>query len=242
MTTFSQVVDDLAVEIVRPDMIIMLPAYLNQTIRELHFDSATKMPVYFNDNRQEDLITVSGYSDSNRIFLWDIPRSSQLQAIEAFYYDAWGVYAIQKAPAVNRLRNLSEVDAKYYWYRTGPSIAFHDTGANGSTIQAAWFEFPRALIYYPKANRPMTYDVEQQLYVNNPSYMPAPLSVDTSLLYSTNWILDRWSDMLKEGVRAKSYKRMGDDTRASRAYSLFETTKAGMITNESYDMTPLYNR
>jgi hypothetical protein len=245
MTTFSQIVDELYTELVRPDMIRMLPDYLNQTLRELHYDSRTNTPVFYSDNRQEDELTVTGLSDSNTVFLWEIPIVAQLQAIEAIYYDYRRRYARLQNPTIARLHNMSNVDDKYYWYRTGKYIAFSGHGGNNQKIQISWFEFPRALMYYYAKNRPVTYDIESQMYVVNAAYRNLagqPITADQAIAYSTNWILDRHPDLLKEGVRSKAYKRMGDNDRASRAYSLYETMRAGMLTGETIDFTPHYNK
>lgn len=56
MTTLSQLVDDLLVELVRPDMRSMLVDYANQTVREMHFRPATNAPVLFDANRYEEQI------------------------------------------------------------------------------------------------------------------------------------------------------------------------------------------
>lgn len=244
MTTFSQLIDEVYVELVRPDMKGMLPAYLNQTIRELHQNSLTNpsMPVFYDDNRMEAEVVVTGADVNQGIFLWSIPVTSQFQAMEAVWYAGANVYAKERNPSTARLRTMSSVDDKYYFYRTGPQYAFSCTGGDGQKIQLSWFEYPRTLKYYPNdATRPMSYDVETQTYTRNPNYTPVQSDAQAQLL-TVNWLLDRHEDTLKEGLRAKAYKRMGEEFRASRCYSQFENMRSGVQAAESLDLSASYGR
>src|SRR3546814_4489833 len=53
MTTFSQLVDTIMSESRRPDLQTEIATYINQTVRELHFDSEQNKILYFNDNMRE---------------------------------------------------------------------------------------------------------------------------------------------------------------------------------------------
>jgi hypothetical protein len=42
----------------------------------------------------------------------------------------------------------------------------------------------------------------------------------------------RWSDVLREGLRAKVYKRISDQLRAQTSYSLYSQLRQGLFTSE----------
>jgi len=240
MTTFSQVVDEMTLEIVRPDMITMIPGFLNQTIREMHMHAQTNMPVFFDDNRNEALVTVSQADSNDGTFLWDIPNMALLQAIEAINYGYGNRYAKQKSPQVARLNDLSDPNGGYYWYRSGPQIAMAGTGGDGKTVRISWFAYPRSLRYYlPGSTRPLTYNEETMEYAQPQG---ATISLEEAMNLSTNWLLQRHAEVLKEGIRAKAYKRMDDQFRASTAYSQFQAMRTGMQNAESVEMTASYAR
>src|SRR4051812_37916301 len=79
MTTFSQLVDEMVVETRRPDLRSEIAVYLNQTIREVHFEPGKGNVVHYAENRKEDQITAT--SDSGQ--LWDLPSPQNFQGIEA---------------------------------------------------------------------------------------------------------------------------------------------------------------
>lgn len=242
MTTFSQVIDELREELVRPDMTNFLVAYLNQTIRDMQFDSQTNRAVKYAENRKEEILTVTGVATPADAFVWELPNLALFQGMDAAYYDRVRRYAVSRAPSVAKLESLSDPLRAFYWYRTGPAIAFAGAGGNGNTIRLSWFEYLPTLTYYadPK-NRPVVYDYETGLYMINTEYTPA-LTPEEKMLRSTNWLLSRHVDTLKEGTRAKAYKRMDDANRGRLAYSQFESMRMQVINAESIDTTPEYTR
>jgi hypothetical protein len=236
MTTFSQLIDELALELVRPDLLSMLPAYLNQTIREIHTKSDTQMPVMYPDNRLEDRLVLSGMGSSVS-YLWTIPKMAQFQQIEAVYYESIGRYARMRGPKANQVQNPNDQLGSYYWYRTGPQVLLNRPGADGNGVRICWHEYPRSLVYYAAANQPVRWDPVAQEYVWNPTWTG---TAQEALDACTNWVLERHEEMLKEGVRAKAYKRIADVERSRLSYSQYESMKAAVINTESIDMTVNY--
>lgn len=234
MTTFSQMVDTLAKEIVRPNMVTMLPDYLNQTIREVHTNAQTSEPVRFADNRVEAVITIDNDGLGDDSYVWPLPDMTRFQLIEAVYYHSIERYVTQKSPAVARVPNFRDPMRGYYWYRTGPTLAFSRPGGVGDTIDISMFFYPRRLVYQPIALRKVDWDDENEVftYKNGGSILDLPKA--------TNWIIERHRDCLMEGVRAKAYKRMDDENRARLAYSQFEALRAAMIHSEEYQPEAVY--
>ena len=70
------------------------------------------------------------------------------------------------------------------------------------------------------------------------TYLPAYDVDDTTRenahLLITNWLLIRWEELIKEGVRAKLYKRVADQVRMRAAYSAFESARVAMGAAETY--------
>lgn len=232
MTTFSQIIDEMTLELVRPDMINMLPSFLNQAIREVHINSSSNMPVFYDDNRKEAILTVSGL-DANAdtdVFKWELPFAALYQAMDAVYYDRWNRYAEAQSPQVILDPLFNRPNDRFAYYRSGLSICFTGHGGNGNTIRVAWFEYPRSLIYYkPGPTRPLNYDVESMTY-SQPA--GAVISLEQAKTLTTNWIVERHAEMLKEGIRAKAYKRMDDQFRASTSYSQWKQLLLGVQRTE----------
>lgn len=229
MAIFSQVVDDLLRELVRPDLNSMLPGYLTQTIRESHMSAEDRSPVLFPDNRLEVKVIANPVIEN--AYLWQIPNPSVLQAIEAVYYPSVSRYANETSPLLINASNLNNPNDQFCYYRSGTQIAMRGFGQENDSILISWFEFPKSLVYVPatNANR-LVYDVETETYT-----LPAESTrtLEQAKLLSTNWLLERHEEMLKEGVRAKAYARMDDQFRAQASYSKYSQMLLGMQKTES---------
>lgn len=236
MTTFSQMVDLLAKEIVRPDMVTMLPDYLNQTIRELHTNAQTSLPVLYNDNRMEGEIVLDSTVNDNDNYVWPLPNINRLQVVEAVYFHYCRRYAQLKSPGVARVPNIHDPLRELYYYRIANSVVFSRPGGEGDKVDISYFLYPKRLVYYPSASRKVTYDQESELFTYSNGGTVADLP------NYTNWLLSRHPDCLMEGVRAKAYKRMDDQNRARLAYSQFESARAGLIATEEYSPDAIYTR
>jgi len=225
MTTFSQLVDDVTLELLRPDMRNTIASYTNQTIRDVHFRPNMNMAVLYDANRveTEETITAEG------TWLWAIPSNTRFQDIEAIYIAELGTYVKRKNPRI-ALEQSFEPDANLYWYRSGPAIAVSGV-ALGWTAKFSYHLFPRTLGYKPTAGadaRLIRFDPDTDSYVLIAGGEPS----ESQLELETHWVLQRWADTVKEGVRAKIWKRLGDMERTRMAYSAFESMRTSIWNTE----------
>ncbi len=230
MTTFSQAVDRLIAECQRPDMKLDIVDYLNQTIRELHL-TQDGTPIKYNDNLVEEEVT--SLVDEN--LQWTIPYSQRFQGMEAVWYSDSGKYARLRKPSTAFVF-MDEVDGQYYYYRTGQYYAFSGFGATGSIVKLSYFLFPRRLTYYPVgATRPCTWDEATQTFSYAPAYTGDPTLQANARELSTNWLFDRWEDMVKAGARVKLWNRLNNQERGKIAYSTYQELRKGLAGTETFD-------
>lgn len=224
MTTFSQLVDDVVAELLRPDLLAAIAQYTNQSVREIHFKPNVSAPVLFDANRIEDLIPIT----TDDSFLWPIPSATRFQDIEAIYLPDPGVYATPRKPMVNR-NYSTEPGSQYYWYRTGPQIAISGV-VSGWNAMISYFMYPQTHAYKVSASRLIQYNVDLDTYtLIAGGGAPSQSQLDSE----TNWVLQRWGEsVIKEGVRAKTFKRIGDEGRARMAFSAFQTQMGGIWLGE----------
>lgn len=233
MTTFSQLVDDLVVETRRPDLRSEIATYLNQTIREVHFEPSRGNVVFYGANRLETQIIAS--SENGEI--WDIPNPATFQGIETVRFASNYLGRMEYAREVNPGPGIASTP--FYWYRSGPSVVFGGTqgyGGVGGIIQMSWFEYPRALKYKLAAEREASYDIELG-WTYHPDYEGTPELMALAESRVSNWLLLRWADVLREGLRAKIYKRLSDDVRQRTSYSLYMQLRQGLYTSEIAELS-----
>lgn len=217
MTTFSQVVDDLAIhELKRPDLLASISSWLNQTIRDVHSKSQpARSAVLFGENRVEE-----EFAPSTLPAVWPIPVIQRFQQLEAVYAPQRGVYLEQKNPAVALRASQNPFD-RYYWYRSGSNIVFNGVAAE-EPLRLTYFQFPPMLLYYKLSERPAVYDLESDEYNVSDSFGGTPAE---ALALTTHWLLQRHSEALKVGVRHKVYIRMNSLEQAKLVWSDFESTR-----------------
>jgi len=226
MTTFSQCIDDVVTELMRPDLLTASASYVNQTMRELHFKpnpQGQSIAIHYDANRfeAEELVNTA------EPYMWPIPSTTAFQDMETAYSPTAGIYIKQKNPRVAKAVSY-EPNANVYWYRSGPSIAFAGL-ANGSTLQLSWFEFVRSMGYRTVADRVVIFNALTQEYEKVGGGVPS----EAELALETNWMLQRWGDsVVKEGLRAKMWKRIGDLDRGRMSYSAFESNRSGLWMSE----------
>lgn len=244
MTTFTQLIDDMVSETLRVDMRQTMADYLNQTIREVHNKSRAtpqgneSMPVLYPDNRVEELVTLSGITEDTLTYLWPIPKMTVFQQMEAVYYRGVSRYAQLRNPKSALLVSSAEISAKFYYYRTGAYFALVNPGADGQLVALSWFEYPRNLPLYGIGVSPVLYDNITEEYSLNPKRADQTLTLEQGLALSTNWLLQRHTDAIREGLRAKIYKRLSDGSnRAQLAYSQFEVLKTSIQNTESLEIS-----
>jgi hypothetical protein len=235
MTTFSQMVDEILAECVRPDMAGYVASAINQTIREVHTgQNGTRHK--FHDNRVEfDLLVPDG---DDLKYLWDVPNIQCLQRVNKVWYGNIKRYIEPQPPGRVRL-NDGSFESRFYWYRSGPSIAFFGFGGAGQQILVDAFFYPRSLVYFLPAVRLAAWDEENQVMTYANTVSPEQKeSVDEKY---TNWLLLRWKDLIKEGARAKVWKRLSDQLRSGLSYSAYMDQRLAMQNQETVDEEVAYS-
>lgn len=226
MTTFSQLVDSMVSETKRPDLVSEISSYLNQTIRECHQHPETNAIQFYADNARETRLTATSLSG----FTWDIPNRGRFQKMKivkySSIYDRLGndVFAEPTTPG----RHLQ--DKEYYYYQVGKTFVFSGYGGLNAQIDLFWYEFPRSLPYLAPAARPMQFnELGEKIY--SPDWL-TDSTEEAADEVTTNWLLESWTEVIKEGVRAKLYKRVSDTERARTSYSLYAQGRIGLVTSE----------
>lgn len=228
MTTFSQLIDEMVQETKRPDLLEEMIRYLNQTVREVHFEPSRGNVVHYGENRREDEVTATAETGE----IWDIPNPATFQAIEAVRYPTNGLGRMDFVPEITPGPNIAS--REFYFYRSGASFVFggaYGYGGIGGKIQLSWFEYPPSLKYKTVATRPASYD-EEIGWTYHADYQATDELKATARALVSNWLLLRWADVLREGLRAKVYKRLSDDVRQRTSYSLFQQLRQGLYTSE----------
>jgi len=223
MTTFSQLVDDMILELVRPDLRGQMASWVNQTIREMHFKPGQNQPVAFHANRYERSDAV----DSDNGWIWQLPSATRFQKLETLYSVVRGLYIPSKSPSISKDYS-TEPWSDLYYYRSGPVISVAGVGS-GDTLLSTFFMFPQNHAYKLPADRVVKYDVDTDSYV---LIAGGGVPSETQMEIETDWILQRWTEVVKEGIRAKAWKRIGDGDRARMAFSAYENLRAGVWLSE----------
>jgi hypothetical protein len=227
-TTLSQLVDDMVRETSRYDLLLDIARYANQTIREVHAEPERNRPINFPANRNEIALVAAGST-----LAWDIPDSSVFQMMEAVRYDSVldvngdPVWATPMGPAAR------QQEIRTFYYRTRNTYAFAGFGGQGATVSLSWFEYPPELAYYAPASRPASFSPgtgwTYGAGINTPELQ------DAARLLSYNWLLDRWEHLIAEGLRAKVYKRLSDETRSRTSYSMFQAQRGQLVAAEAFE-------
>lgn len=226
MTTFSQLVDEMVLETRRPDLKSEIASYVNQTVREIHFSPDKGNAIRYAENLRELSLT----ADSDTGYSFTIPSPDVWQQMWTVRYDSvldadnQPIYVNERSPG----RALNQ--QKYFYYRAANYYTFAGYGGTTSIISIAYYEFPKRLKYYESAARPATWD-EEDGWAYADGIDTDEEQIDAQYRVS-NWILIRWSDVVREGVRAKVYKRVADTTRAQTSYSLYMQLRMGLWTAE----------
>lgn len=230
MATFSQLVDSVTTEVSRPDMTTTVAEYLRQAIREVHLDPERATPVALWPNYAEAQVT----ADVDSAYHWLIPDTTRFQSLGMVRYDSVWVDGYQVHPTPLPRAGMSE-RLSHAYQQVGDRVIFKGYGGTGGVISIAYFQYPKALKYYPVATRPASYD-EVDGYTYLPAYDVDDTTRESARLLTTNWLLERWDMILAEGMRAKIYKRLGDESRARLCYSAYMQLRAGLINSESADL------
>lgn len=229
MSTFSEIVDELATELVRPDFKVAITDYLNLTIRETHQKKSNSdvVPVLFESNRVEDTVIVASLPA-----IWDIPNVARFQYFETAFFPATGYYAHKRA--ITRIREDGPNSQEPYWYRAGSYIVFNGVRV-GEDVNLTYFQYPARLKYYAATNpqtRPAVYNFETDTYTYASAFDVNATTRENARNLVTNWLLLNHVEIMKQGVRAKVWARLGETDRAKMGFSLYESLRLGLIGSE----------
>lgn len=210
MTTFSNVVEEVVLqEFNRPHLRIVAASYLNQTIRDVHFKKNSRAAVLFGENRVETELVVTELP-----VVWQLPSVTRFQQIEAVYLKDCDRYLQPRNPA-NALVWGDNPDERFYFYRSGATFVMNGAEV-GQTLAISYFQYPRHLRYFLANQGPATWNSDTESFDTE----------DQALIDQvTNWLILRHTEALKEGVRAKLYRRMDNEIQARMAWSEFEDVR-----------------
>lgn len=241
MYTHSQLIDNLVAELVRPDLLVALSNYLNQTIRELHTTTDNPpTPIDYVGNLGEIALT----ADADEGFSYELENPYRFQRIESVYYTQFGKYATERKPSSIKAFDGSVDGAEYGYYRSGNEVFFNNYGGDGAQILIAWFDHIQRQAYYPVGSRPCQWDdsTEEFVYytVGAINYGSTDELKARAQYLCTNWMIQRWYDTMLQGVRAKLWARLADDVRGKTAYSSYQTMRNQLTQTETLVMAPRY--
>jgi len=231
-TTYSQLVDEILSLSARPDRTVAIQRFVNQTIRELHSDEKGGV-FFFDKNLIEDQLT----ADANSGFSWTTPAGFQrMQTVryqgQADRENPQGAYAKALRPGVGQNR------VAHFYYRAGKVVYFSGYGLSGDVIDIAYYQFPKHLAYYESALRPASWDLPTTEADGDAaySYLTATTAAEKVIAegLSTNWLLEDWDDLVREGSLAKVYKLQADTERAATHFSLYQRQRPALYTTEAF--------
>lgn len=213
MITFSQLVDRVIQETARQSLLALAARFLNQTIREVHTNERGQ-PVAF----QRNLVEAQLVADVDTGFEWVAPVLLQQHPIvryDSVVSTEGPVYPEILMPS--RIMNFKD----HFFYQSGDRYIFSGYGGENGIISLAYYLFPSRLNYFPVGERPGEFD-DAGVFVVNPDFTGTE---EEARAQTVNWLLEKWEDVLAEGVLAKLYKAQGEDEangRARSAFSAFE--------------------
>ena len=124
---------------------------------------------------------------------------------------------------------------EFAYQKVGDRVIFRGYGGTNGVISISYYQYPKALKYYALALRPASWD-EESGYTYLDTYDVDDTTRDNARALTTNWLLERWDMVLSEGLRAKVYKRLGDENRARLCYSSYMQLRTGLINSELIDL------
>lgn len=222
MKTFSEFVDSMVVETMRPDRIITIAEALNATIREIHFNSANGPytgPVRFSENLVEDTFTASGEAP----YVWPIPNHQNFMDISAIMDTRSRKAVAYRTPGTLQPRGTDFTPAGS-WYRSGPTIVF-DNIRVGVPLAIAYYTYLPRLTYFPVGSRVIQENLDTGEYE---LVAGGGVPTEEQIAKESNWMIQRHLSALRQGILAKLYIQLNDLERGRLAYSAFETAKSGI--------------
>jgi hypothetical protein len=211
-------------------MVSTIATYLTQTIKELHFEPQMNAAILFRENLREAQVT----SAVDIGLSWQIPDPTTFQAMGFVRFDSvWDDQGKPKAPPeMTPNRGMNQL--REFYYRGGGEYFFSGFGGIGGVVSLAYYEFPKTLKYKTETLREASYDPESGW-----TYAAGIITDEQKLAaraLCSNWLTQRWSEFIEEGVRAKLYKRLSDTERARTSYSMYQGFRASLISSETADL------
>lgn len=237
MTTFSQLTDELILEVNRPELVSQVAGFVNQTVRELHADRQSGVAISFWSNLVEVLLA----ANVETAYIYMLPQAHLFQRVEAVYYPQVGRYADMRRPS-SAYAFSGEIGADRFWYRSGDTLAFSGYGGIGAQIKLAYFSYPQRLTYFANALNPCKWSDVTQAFTYLPAYDVDATTRASAQALCSNWLIARYGELIRQGVRAKLYMRLGDVERARLHFSLYENMRPALISAETFDTSATYAR
>lgn len=213
---FSELVDTVVQRSARVDRRADVISWANLTIQEMVGKH------YFYRNFVEDTVLSLGADP------FIMPRPLRLQRFRTARYDG---ITERYAKFVSPGRAMA--DEVYFYYANALSYIFK--GVIGY-VDIAYYQYPQKFNYYETGARPAVWNTLTETW----SYLAAyDIDDDTRELARTlvqNWILQDYNELVAEGVLAKVFKAVNDETRAATHFSFFERTYSSLfLGNEQYE-------
>lgn len=212
---FSELIDGMLVRSGRRDRLSDLTTYLNMTIREVDASGD------FVKSHVEEVIPISGNPTT-----W--PRPVGVKNIVTVQYP--GLIYPDPIP-VGPLQRSYIREGKPYFYESGNYVVFANAGDLGS-INVAFQQRPKRLLYYEEGNRPAVWDETERLWTYLPAYDVDDATRTLARSLVTNWLLINHQDTLEEGTLAKLFALTEDKERSRVTYSLFKQMLASVMQEE----------
>ena len=227
MPTYTEMVESLILESRRPDMRLVIAADLNSTIRDLHFRTVGGdggAPVRYSNNLVEDELTLAGSAP----YMWDIPRPALFMAMEDVFCRNRNIHLELRSPkTIHRLS--TDFTALAIYYRSGPAIVMGGV-YSGDSIAISYYEYLGGL-------RLKTPDAQVIRSTETPGIYErisdSGVPTEAELAAETNWLLDKYDMVIREGVLSKLYRRINDLDRAKMSYSAFESGRISIQNTEA---------
>ena len=226
--TFSGIVDEIVHESNRvQEKLTSIPRFVNDTIAELQ-----QSQLFAEDMYEEIIDAPVTATDSGQQVVWEKPlRWRKMQAVKYSNYLGNTVYPKCCRPSAGQ-ESMDD-----FYYASGNAIVI--AGKYGMTAPViAYYKTSPMLKYYEPEQRPAKCDSSngQWSYLLGGVYVQSlatPEEEELARAKVSNWLIQRYGNVLVNGALAKLYKMIGD-TRNSLAYSQFMSSKQDVLNNEIY--------
>lgn len=208
---FSELVDTLVHTTGRPDCAADLSRALNEVMRNLSKRSD------FDDDAIEEVVNVPGGRGAVQ---WEPSVGRLRMRREEFIIDGCGCTPTR----VNPSRRINKIPGPYY-YQSGQTYIFDRVC---SPLRIYYFAYRPWLIYYKRGERPATFDIEKQMYVQADGVTEA---TEEQINLVSNWMLERHNSYLEAATLNKFFGSK-QDPRQSAQYAIMEKEFADILRGE----------